>query len=252
MSGAAVRLVFGCAFCAKGQASCSNSTIPMIMVIGGMKISVLCSSSSHPVYPLLERWVEGARGEHDVELLQSAKELGGGDILFLISCHEIISRAVRSGYERTFVIHSSDLPKGRGWSPQVWEILAGSNDLVVSLVEAHDKVDAGPVWAKRQLALEGHELHDEINERLFALWLELMDFAVANVRSTKPVQQDDEAATYFPRRSPDDSRLDPQQSIAAQFELLRVADPDRFPAFFDFRGHRYFVRISKEAGERDG
>jgi methionyl-tRNA formyltransferase len=216
-----------------------------------MKISVICSSSSHPVYPLLENWAKGAGAKHDVELLQSASQLSGGDILFLISCHEIISPAVRGRYQRSFVIHSSDLPKGRGWSPQIWEILAGSNDLVVSLVEAHDRVDAGPVWAKRHLILEGHELYDEINRRLFAVWLELMDYAVANVRSTNPVQQDDGAATYFRRRNPEDSRLDPQHSIAAQFELLRVADPNRFPAFFDFRGHRYFVRISKEPGVRD-
>jgi len=216
-----------------------------------MKISVVCSSSSHPVYPLLENWVKGAGAKHDVELLQSASQLSGGDILFLISCHEIIPPAVRGMYKRSFVIHSSDLPKGRGWSPQIWEILAGSNDLVVSLVEVHDRVDAGPVWAKRHLILEGHELYDEINDKLFAVWLELMDCAVANVRSAKPVQQDDGAATYFPRRNPEDSRLDSQQSIAAQFELLRVADPNRFPAFFDFRGHRYFVRISKEPGVGD-
>ena len=47
-----------------------------------------------------------------------------------------------------------------------------------------------------------------------------------------------------------DSRLDPHRPIADQFDLLRVADPDRFPAFFDLRGHRYLVRIEK-AGAAD-
>ena len=42
-----------------------------------------------------------------------------------------------------------------------------------------------------------------------------------------------------------DSRLDPSRSIAEQFDLLRVADPQRFPAFFDLRGHRYLVRLKK-------
>ena len=40
------------------------------------------------------------------------------------------------------------------------------------------------------------------------------------------------------------------RSIAEQFDLLRVADPQRFPAFFDLRGHRYLVRIEK-AGASD-
>jgi methionyl-tRNA formyltransferase len=74
-----------------------------------------------------------------------------------------------------------------------------------------------------------------------------MGYAVANAGHVKPEPQDDRQPSYFRRRIPEDSRLDPSQSIAAQFDLLRVADPDRFPAFFDFRGHRYFVRISKRS-----
>jgi methionyl-tRNA formyltransferase len=216
-----------------------------------MKISVLCSSTSHPVYPHLENWAKVAGTEHEVDLVEKKAELSGGDILFLISCHEIISLQDRERYGHTLVIHSSDLPEGRGWSPQIWQILEGKNDIVVSLIEAHDKVDAGPVWAQRHLILEGHELHDEINNKLFAVWLELMDYAVANVGSSTPVPQDDRVPTYFRRRTPEDSRLDPDQSIAAQFELLRVSDPSRFPAFFDLRGHRYFLLISKKPGMPD-
>jgi len=210
-----------------------------------MKISVLCSSTSHPIYPRLESWVRDAGAGHDVELLQKAAGLSGGDILFLISCHEIVSLRDREKYGRVLVIHSSDLPEGRGWSPQIWQILSGRNDLVVSLIEAHDNVDAGPICAQRRLMFEGHELYDEINARLFSAWIELMDYAVANAGHLTPAPQDDRTPTYLRRRTPEDSRLDPDQSIAAQFELLRVADPARFPAFFDFRGHRYFVRISK-------
>jgi len=64
------------------------------------------------------------------------------------------------------------------------------------------------------------------------------------------VPQDERPPSYYRRRTPDDSRLDPSRSIAEQFDLLRVADPQRFPAFFDLRGHRYVVRIEK-AGAAD-
>ncbi|QQN67409.1 UDP-glucuronic acid dehydrogenase [Bradyrhizobium diazoefficiens] len=216
-----------------------------------MKISVLCSSASHPVYPYLESWVNAASAAHSVELVQTKAELSGGDILFLISCHEIISRQDRARYGATLVIHSSDLPEGRGWSPQNWQILEGRNKLVVSLLEADDKVDSGAIWAKRPVVLEGHELCDEINHRLFSVWVELMDHAVANFGRVEPQPQDDRQPSYYRRRTSEDSRLDPAQSISAQFDLLRVADPDRFPAFFDFRGHRYHVRISKASEVSD-
>ncbi|WP_225172415.1 formyltransferase family protein [Bradyrhizobium sp. BRP19] len=182
---------------------------------------------------------------HAVELVQRKAELSGGDILFLISCHEIISAGDRTRYGKSLVIHASDLPQGRGWSPHIWQILEGKNDIVVSLLEAEDQVDTGAIWAQRHLILEGHELFDEINAKLFAIELDLMNEALASIGRKAPVAQDGRAPTYYPRRSPADSRLDPAQPLARQFELLRVADPERFPAFFDFRGHRYLVRLEK-------
>jgi methionyl-tRNA formyltransferase len=213
-----------------------------------MKVSVLCSSATHPVYPHLEQWVRGAMGRHQVELVRQKSELTGGDVLFLISCHEIISLADRQKYGTTLVIHASDLPEGRGWSPHIWQILEGKNRIVVSLIEAQDPVDTGDIWAQRPVLLEGHELSEEINEALFAVELELMDHALKVVGSGKPVPQDDRPPTTYRRRTPDDSRLDPSRSIAEQFDLLRVADPRRFPAFFDLRGHRYLVHIEKAGG----
>jgi methionyl-tRNA formyltransferase len=78
-----------------------------------------------------------------------------------------------------------------------------------------------------------------------------MNHALEVAGSATPKPQDDRAPTYYRRRTPEDSRLDPQRSIAEQFDLLRVVDPDRFPAFFDLCGHRYVVRIEKQAGAAD-
>ena len=215
-----------------------------------MKVSVLCSSASHPVYPHLESWVRRVRATHEVELVQKKAELSGGDILFLVSCHEIISSHDRQAYGASFVIHASDLPEGRGWSPHIWQILEGKRDIVVSMIEAQDKADTGAIWAQRRLVLEGHELSDEINAKLFATELELMDEALQKFGRVTPGPQDERAPSYYRKRTPEDSRLDPDRPIAEQFDLLRVADPARFPAFFDLRGHRYVVRIEK-AGAAD-
>jgi methionyl-tRNA formyltransferase len=215
-----------------------------------MKVSVLCSSASHPVYPHLESWVENAVADHDVELVREKAELSGGDVLFLISCHEMISAQDRQRYGASLVIHASDLPEGRGWSPHIWQILEGKNRIVVSLIAAQDRVDSGAIWAQRDLILEGHELSEEINARLFAIELDLMSHALDMVGSVTPAPQDDRPPSFYRRRIPEDSRLDPHRSIAEQFDLLRVADSQRFPAFFDLRGHRYLVRIEK-AGAAD-
>ena len=214
-----------------------------------MKISILYSSNEHPIYPWLESWAKRRANDFAVELANVKSDLSGGDILFLISCNEIVDVAVRSLYGAALVIHASDLPEGRGWSPHIWQILEGKNHIMVTLLDAEDKIDSGNIWAQRELRLEGHELFDEINSKLFTVELELMDFAVANFGNIVPYEQDVRKPTYYPKRTPEDSRINPGKTLAEQFDLLRVTDSNRSPAFFDFRGHRYYVQLSKERNQ---
>ena len=212
-----------------------------------MKITVLCSSQTHPIYPVLVRWCTEHSVTHQVSLAEriaQVEALGTGDLLFLISCSEVAPASVRDLYRACLVVHASDLPGGRGWSPLIWQILAGRNDIPVTLLEAADPVDSGAIWHQVWLRFEGHELVDEIHAALFTAELSLMDYAIDHLAEIAPRAQQGEA-TYYRRRTPEDSRLDPLRPLAEQFNLLRVADPERYPAFFDYQGHRYEVRITK-------
>ena len=51
--------------------------------------------------------------------------------------------------------------------------------------------------------------------------------------------------TYFRLRTPKDSRIDPNRTIAEQFNLIRVGDPIRFPTFFEYKGQRYILKLEK-------
>ena len=210
-----------------------------------MKVSVLCSSRNHPVYPRLQDWCRRTAVRHAVELVNTSQELCGGDILFLIACHEIIGSDIREQYRASLVVHASDVPEGRGWSPHIWQILEGRQTITTSLLEAEDEVDSGAVWKQLELRFAGHELYEEINNALFGAVIGLMDFAIGAIESIRPVPQRDTEPTYYRKRTQEDSRIDPDRSIAEQFDLLRVADPDRYPAFFDLRGHRYEIRLIK-------
>lgn len=213
-----------------------------------MNIAIVCSSREHPVFPWLEHWSERQREQgHQVSLVQKTRELPeAGDLLFLVSCGEIVREDVRSRFTRTLLLHASDLPEGRGWSPHIWEILDGADELTVTLLEAAEPVDTGDIWAKRRISLNGTELYDEINEKLFAGELELLDVAVQQFHEMEPQPQPLSGyGRQYRLRNPADSELDPERSIAEQFDLLRVCDPDRFPAYFRYRGQMYRVQIEK-------
>jgi methionyl-tRNA formyltransferase len=211
-----------------------------------MRISILSSDPRHPVFGKLREWSEVRARDHEVELVTTPDALGGGDLLFLIVCRQLIGPEIRCRYRHTLVVHASRLPHGRGWSPHIWQVLEGCNAIPVSLLEAVDKLDSGAIWAERVITLEGHELYDEINERLFAVTTELMDFAILNDGRIVPRPQGSATPTYYRKRTPEDSRLDPAKTLAEQFDLLRVADPERFPCFFEIRGRRYRVLLRKD------
>lgn len=211
-----------------------------------MEITILCSSEKHPINSWLITWKDKKSENHTIDLVRNKSDLSGGDLLFLISCSEIIKQEEREKYQKTLVIHASDLPRGRGWSPHIWQIIEGENSICVSLLEAEDKVDSGDIWHQIKVDIPKHFLFDEINNALFEAELLLMDFAVNNMQSIVPHKQSAEVEpTYYPKRSPKDSQLDPEQSIKGLFDVMRVCDPERFPAYFELYGKKYAVKLEK-------
>lgn len=217
-----------------------------------MKITFLCTDVSHPVNNHLMCWIQNNHEAHEITLVRSRKELPGGDILFLISCSEIVSASDRSAYRTSLVLHASDLPHGRGWSPHIWAIIGGAEQLTITLLEAEDKVDSGRIWHKLIVEIPKHALWNEINEHVFNAEIELLDFAVAQFDTVSPIPQDASIEpTYYARRKPDDSKIDVERNLAAQFNLIRVCDPERFPAFFELHGHKYKLSLEKIYDEAD-
>ena len=209
-----------------------------------MNIAILTTSKEHPVNAYLDKWAEKNQN-HQINIVHSKEELISGDILFLISCSEIISKLEREGFEKTLVVHASDLPHGRGWSPHVWEIINGATDITLSLLEAADEVDTGDIWKKISVSIPKTALFDEINELIFDSELKLMDFAIENYNTIKPKKQPNIDSAHWPKRSPKDSEIDVNKGISEQFDLIRVCDPDRFPAFFFKDGKKFNITIKK-------
>lgn len=201
---------------------------------------MLCSDRRHHSWPAFEAWAK----KYEARITDSLDEVEEGDLLLLVSCTQFVPRRVRDRFRSVFVIHESALPQDRGWSPLAWQILRGAKDFTVSLIVAEDEIDAGNIVAQMTFRLEGHELSEEINRKRDEVRCALMRLAIGCVGEKGEKQRGDQ--TYCARRLPEDSRLDPQRSIAEQFDLLRICEP-RFPAFFDLRGHRYEVTLRKAA-----
>ncbi len=208
-----------------------------------MKITILNTSADHPVNTWLDKWMKIYQVNHEINLVRSTNDLVGGDILFLISCFDLVLKQDRDKYKKTLVIHASDLPNGRGWSPHIWAVINGAEEITLTLLEAEDEVDSGDVWKKINVNVPKTALYDQINELIFDAELKLMDFAVEKFNSVVPFNQISEDTTYWPKRTPEDSEINIQKSISEQFDLIRVCDPNRFPAFFYKDGKKFILKV---------
>jgi methionyl-tRNA formyltransferase len=215
-----------------------------------MKVDILCSDKNHPVMGALSGWIANLGGQHSARVIHSRSDALGGDILYLVSCTELVSSSLRKNYKNCMVIHASDLPKGRGWSPHIWDVLHGAEEITVTLLEADDPVDSGAIWAKRKVAIPKTALHDEINSLIFDAETDLMSEGIRLVElGLEPASQSDVGVTYFRRRTPSDSEVNPMLPLVESFDLLRVSDPRRYPAFFVLHGVKYNIEIRKALGD---
>jgi methionyl-tRNA formyltransferase len=187
----------------------------------------------------------GARG-HDARVVSSYDEIPEGmDISFFLGCTRIATRVQLARSRHNIVIHQSALPSGRGWSALSWQVLEGRDEIPVTAFEAARGVDEGDVYLRGVISLEGHELCEELRELQARSDIELALELVDRYPHLEGTPQSGEPS-YYARRTPEDLRLDPCRSIADQFDLLRIADNERYPAFFEHRGHRYVLKIEKD------
>jgi len=176
------------------------------------------------------------------KLIFEHSEVEEGDVLCLLSCENIFKKLSLNQYN--LVVHESDLPQGKGWSPLTWQILEGKNKIPITLFEAEESVDSGVIYAQDSIDLEGHELLPEIKKKQGEKTIELILNFLKNYPNVKGEKQVGESS-YYPRRTKKDSELNINKSIAEQFNLLRVCDNERYPAFFVKEGVRYELKITK-------
>ena len=184
---------------------------------------------------------------HAVFCFHDLQELPTADFCFLLSFSKILKKEIRDFFEHTLVVHASDLPSGKGWSPLSWQILEGKYQIPVSLFEADDAVDSGPIYAQRHIKFEGYELIDDLRKKLAETTYELCSWFVAEYpcSSTLPKMQRG-IESFYSRRGPTDSQLDVNKTIAEQFNLLRIVDNQAYPAFFEWKGRRFILTITDD------
>lgn len=189
----------------------------------------------------LQRWLDKGNA---VRWISNPDELQRGDFCFILGCTQLVTAEQRTLNRHNLVVHESDLPHGRGFSPLTWQILEGRNEVPICLLEAEHQADAGKIYLKDRMVFQGTELLEELRQsQAEHSWKLCSSFIEAYPSIADQASEQSGEPTWYSRRTPADSELDIKESIAANFDLLRTVDPERYPAWFDFRGQRFTLHL---------
>ena len=141
--------------------------------------------------------------------------------------------------------HMTDVPYGRGGSPLQNLIIRGHRHTKLTALRMVEDFDAGPVYMKEDLSLEGNA--EEIYLRSSFLAAKMIGRIVEE--QMQPVPQKGEPV-IFKRRRPQESRIPQLGSLQALHDFIRMLDAEGYPrAFLEHQGFRYeFSRAAFYSG----
>lgn len=161
------------------------------------------------------------------------------DLLFMISWRYLVPPHI---YERprlgAYVFHDSLLPAYRGFAPTVWAILNGEDHTGVTLFEAAEGVDTGPIIAQRRVPIDPADTIAEVLPRVTGACLDVLaEQLPALLAGTAPrTAQDASLATYTCRRLPEDNQIDWSRPAEDTYNLIRAVTAPYPGAFTVFEG----------------
>ena len=125
------------------------------------------------------------------------------------------------------VFHMTDLPYGRGGSPLQNLIVLGKEKTKISALKVVKELDAGPIYLKNDLSLQGtaEEIFIRANSIIELMIIEIIE------KNLKPKEQKGDVVN-FKRRKPEDSNLNDLEDLKDVYDHIRMLDAEGYPKAF--------------------
>lgn len=205
-------------------------------------ITIFVDSMDSWIIPWAKKIREILSRYHHTDICHNKDDIREGDFNFLLGCTGLLEKKHLDLNTHNLVIHESSLPQGKGWSPLSWQVLEGKNEIPVILFEAAEELDAGQIYLRETISLEGNELLPEIKIKQGLKTMELVFQFLETFPEIMPSPQKG-TGTFYPKRTHEDDKLDIHQSIAQQFNHLRIMDNEKHPAWFEINGKKFKIKI---------
>lgn len=136
-------------------------------------------------------------------------------------------------------IHDALLPKYGGFAPLNWALINGESEIGVTVHFMNEEFDLGDITLQSKIPVQLNDTATDLFQKTLALFpgmtLEALDLIESGRTDWQP--QDPTKATFFHKRSTEDSRIDWQWPAEDIVNLVR-AQVDPYPNAFAYYGGR--------------
>lgn len=243
-------------------------------------LEALISAGSPPVAVLTQPDRRAGRGKklaaspvkqcalnHDIDVLQPAT-LKDDEIvarlaalepdLLVVAAYGLIlpQRVLDIPTRGALNVHASLLPRWRGAAPIQAAILAGDAQTGISLMAMTAGLDSGPVYVREAVDIGADETAGNLHDRLASLGASMLVEHLDAILdgSLAAAEQDESRATYAPKITPGDARIDWTQPADEVIRCIRAFNPvpGAWTTFGDERIKCWHARPAGDGGAGPG
>lgn len=200
-------------------------------VSGYKDFSVLSKKHQIPIY-YPERY--DLRDDKDREFFRKQKP----DLLLCFGWQRLIPKEILAqlsigalGYHGS----SEPLPKGRGRSPINWSLIENKKRFILHLFYLDEGADSGDIIDWIEFDLNEFDtcktVYHKVQVGLKRLILKNLQPILEG--KAKRIEQDDSKATYYPKRNPEDGKIDWNNTTLQIYNLIRAVTKP-YPGAFSF------------------
>ena len=208
------------------------------------KVTFLLDKSNNWFHPYINKNTFKQIRKFSFKIEENYKKIKGQDIVFILGYGKLLPETFLNKNKLNLVIHESKLPKDKGGAPIHYQILANKKKIYISLIKASIKIDSGDIYLVDCLKLNGTELMDELRFKQAQARLNIIKKLLKKFPKIKSFKQRGKG-NFNRLRNSNDSEININKSIKSQFNLLRICDNERYPAFFKYKNKRFILKIFK-------
>lgn len=146
------------------------------------------------------------------------------DLFVVIAYGQILSKEILN-IPKILAInaHASILPKYRGAAPINWALINGEKTSGVTIIKMTEKMDAGPVIAKKEIGVTETDTAITLEEKLSGLSAQILIETLGSIEKNayKLTPQDEAGSTLAPKLKKEDGLINWKKSAHDIYNLVR-------------------------------